>query len=84
MYNGFSVDVKQFELAILAKSYSIGELAKKAGVHRATISNIRRGLLPSLSTIGKLATALELDTAACERIFFANDLRETQETEDEE
>ena len=74
---GYQVDVVEFEKAIVAKGYSTGELAEKAGVHRATISNIRKGKLPSVIVMGKLSRALGLNGDGRERIFFAKDLRET-------
>ena len=74
-YRGYEVDIAEFDKIIAKKGYSLSELAQKARISRATISNIRRGRLPSIYVIGKLSLALELNGTERERIFFANNLR---------
>ena len=56
------MDVKMLKILIAKRQLTITELAKMAGISTDLICKVLAGKRkPNLSTIGKLATALEVD-----------------------
>lgn len=67
------IDVKALKKAMIdADINTLGELVDKSGVYISTVSEIlNESRTPSYDTIVKLAKALNLDSEAVGRIFFA-------------
>ena len=52
--------VSALEHARRARNWDQGQLSKRSGVHRSTISRAESGLIPSWSARAKLAAALQV------------------------
>ena len=75
----YHIDIQRFNSVMALRGLTATQLAKKAGVSAPTITAIRKGKRPSLKTLTSLGIALELEGEEAEPVFFARDLRPTQD-----
>ena len=75
-----SIDSKELKKAMINVDLdSFVKLEEETGIHKSTLSDIvKNERKPSYESISVLADALHLSYAEIGRIFFANELAETQ------
>jgi transcriptional regulator with XRE-family HTH domain len=76
----YKVNAEELKVEMIRHKMNNEELAKACDVHFATISRLLNGGTPTYSMMCKISNVLKLAPERATEIFFAPDLRNTQET----